>query len=98
MDSMIASSGSTRLSSVAHNMVRKGGIVMATPRSIVDQVTVRLECLETGVDFEPPGYRCWPGRAAGGRYRRPLAHRGQKANLAGKRSPPVSGRSRLALG
>jgi hypothetical protein len=57
MDSMFASSGSTRLSSVAHNMVRKSGIAMATRRSIVDQVTVRLECLETGVDFEPPGGR-----------------------------------------
>jgi hypothetical protein len=36
-------------------MVRKSGIAMATPRLIVDQVTVRLECLETGVDFEPLG-------------------------------------------
>jgi hypothetical protein len=38
-------------------MVRKSGIDMATPRSIVDQVTARSECLETGVDFEPPGDR-----------------------------------------
>jgi|SRR6185312_1743522 len=36
-------------------MVRKSGIVMATPRSMVDLVTVRLECLEAGVDFESLG-------------------------------------------
>jgi hypothetical protein len=42
---------STWLSSVANNMIRKSGIVMATPRSIVDLVTVRLECLEAGVDL-----------------------------------------------
>ena len=42
MHSMFASSGSTRLSSVAHNMVRKSGVAMATPRSIVDQVTCGL--------------------------------------------------------
>jgi hypothetical protein len=46
---------STWLSLVAHNMVRKSGIVMATPRSIVDLVTVRLESLEAGVDFESLG-------------------------------------------
>lgn len=41
-------------------MVRKSGIVMATPRSMVDLVAVRLECLEAGVDFESLGGRCWP--------------------------------------
>jgi hypothetical protein len=52
---------STWLSLVAHNMVRKSGIVMATPRSIVDLVTVRLESLEAGVDCESlEGGRCWP--------------------------------------
>jgi hypothetical protein len=66
MGSIFASSGSTWLSSVAHNMVRKSGIVMATPRSIVDLVTVRLECLETGVDFEALGDRSWP--AVAGRF------------------------------
>jgi len=40
-------------------MVRKSGIAMATPRSIVNQV-IGPERLETGVDLEPPGNRSWP--------------------------------------
>ena len=75
---------STWLSLVAHNMVRKSGIVMATPRSIVDLVTVRLESLEAGVDCESlEGGRCWPKPVhrksrfvrARGRYER--SHRGE---------------------
>jgi hypothetical protein len=45
-------------------MVRKSGIAMATPRSIVDQVT-GLNVWKRGVDLEPPGNRSWPGRAGG---------------------------------
>lgn len=36
-------------------------VVRSTPRPIVDQATERLDCLETGVDFEPPEDRCWAG-------------------------------------
>jgi hypothetical protein len=50
---------------VGATMVRKSGIAMATPRLIVDYVTVRLECLETGVDFDPLADRCWPLKDAG---------------------------------
>jgi mannose-6-phosphate isomerase-like protein (cupin superfamily) len=35
MDSMFASSRSIRLSSVAHNILRKSGVAMATPREFV---------------------------------------------------------------
>ena len=38
---------------VAHNIFRKSGVAMVTPHSIVDEVTVRLDCQEIGVDFDP---------------------------------------------
>jgi hypothetical protein len=41
-----------RSSLVAHNISGKSGIAMATPRSIVDQVTVCLERQETGDEFD----------------------------------------------
>src|SRR6202789_2792705 len=53
MDTMFASSG-INPGRLMPTMVRKSGIAMATPRSIVDQVT-GFECLEAGVDLEPPG-------------------------------------------
>jgi hypothetical protein len=51
---------SPRSSLVARNIFRKSGVAMATPRSIVDQVTVRLDCQETVVDFDPLRDRSWP--------------------------------------
>ena len=52
------------LSSVAPNICRKSGVAVATPRSIVDQVTVRLECQETGAGFDPLRDRSWPVRVS----------------------------------
>jgi hypothetical protein len=41
---------------------------MATPRSIMGQVTLRLECQETGDDFDPLKDRGWPPAAIRGQF------------------------------
>jgi hypothetical protein len=50
---MFAPSRSSGVVVGCQNISRKSGVAMATSRSIVDQVTVRLECQETGDDFDP---------------------------------------------